>query len=100
MDRLAKAIDNLGMIRLLKLGDREVRLALLLSEEDWKHLAAPWWRGKSASILGVDLDGNFVLCKSSGDFILWDHQMSSEVPIANNLERMLSMLELDPTNIP
>ncbi|GAA5445413.1 hypothetical protein Misp06_03616 [Microbulbifer sp. NBRC 101763] len=100
MNRLHKAIKNLGMIRLIKLGDREIRLAILLKEEDWKHLAAPWWRGKSASIVGVDLDGNFILCKSSGAFILWDHQLSSEIPTSNSLDGMLSKLELDSSNIP
>ena len=100
MDRLNKAIENLGMIRLLKLGGRNVRLAILLKKEAWKHLAAPWWRGKSASIVGVDLEGNFVLCKSSGEFVLWDHNLASEIPISKSLDGMLSMLELDPTNVP
>ena len=100
MTRLSKAIDNLGMVRLMKLGEREVRLALLLEREDWKHLAAPWWRGKGASIAGDDLDGNSVLCKSSGEFVLWDHKVSAEVPISSNLDGLLSRLELDPTNAP
>ncbi|GAB2524902.1 hypothetical protein [Microbulbifer agarilyticus] len=100
MDLLDKAIENLGMIRLLKLEGRNVYLAVLLKKEAWKHLSAPWWRGKSASIVGVDLDGNFVLCKSSGKFVLWDHKLASEVSISNNLDDMLSMLELDPANVP
>lgn len=100
MIRLSKVIDNLGMIRLLKLEGREIRLALLLDREEWRHLAAPWWRGKSTSIVGVDLDGNFLLCKSSGHFVLWDHCLSSEIFISKNLDELLSRLELDPTNVP
>ncbi len=100
MSRLDKAIENLGTIRLIKLDDRDIRLALLLRKEEWRHLAAPWWRGKSASIVGADLDGNFILCKSSGAFILWDHRLSSEVLISNNLDEMLSKLELDSSNVP
>jgi len=69
MDRLEKAIRNLGVIRLLKLGEMETRLDILLRKGGWRHLAAPWWRSKSASIVGEGLDGNFVLCKSPGAFI-------------------------------
>ncbi|MCW8943716.1 MAG: hypothetical protein OQL27_03020 [Sedimenticola sp.] len=100
MDQLNKAIRNLGMNRLMRLKDRDVYLAVLLRKEEWKHLSAPWWLGKSASIVGVDLDGNFVLRKSSGEFVLWDHKLSNEIAISNSLKGMLSMLELDQTNVP
>lgn len=100
MEQLKKAIKNLGMIRLLKLESREIRLAILLNKEEWKHLSASWWRGKSASIVGVDLEGNFILCKSSGEFVLWVHQLSSEIYISHNLTEFLSKLELDEANVP
>lgn len=100
MDQLNKAIKNLGMIRLLRLENRESRLAILLNKEEWRHLAASWWRGKSASIVGVDLEGNFILCKSSGEFVLWVHQLSSEIHISKNITEFLSKLELDETNVP
>ncbi len=100
MEQLKKAIKNLGMIRLLKLESREIRLAILLNKEEWKHLSSSWWKGKSASIVGVDLEGNFILCKSSGEFVLWVHQLSSEVHISHNLTEFLSKLELDETNVP
>ncbi len=41
MEQLEKAIINLDMIRLLKLESREIRLAILLRKNEWKHLSAP-----------------------------------------------------------
>lgn len=100
MDRLQKAIESLGMIRLIKLDQKEIRLVILLDRDEWKHLSAPWWRGKSASIVAVDINGDFVLCKSSGEFVLWCHKESEEFHISNNLETMLSKLEIDFSNMP
>ncbi len=100
MDQLDKAISNLGIIRLIKLKDLEVRLAILLEGEKWKNLSAPWWKGKSASIVGVDIDGNFILSKSGGEIVLWIHNQQKEKHISSKLSNMLAMLELDHTNVP
>ncbi|PCJ15437.1 MAG: hypothetical protein COB04_13175 [Gammaproteobacteria bacterium] len=100
MDQLSKAIENLGMNRLIRVEDREIRLAILLRKEEWRHLSAPWWKGKAASIVGVDLDGNFLLCKSSGEFIIFEREGLKETLTSKNLGGMLSMLEMDATNIP
>lgn len=100
MNQLEKAIENLGMIRLIKLDKREIRLMILLKKEDWKNLAAPWWKGKSASVVGADIDGNFLLSKSSGEFVLWVHSLQEEFYISNKLGEMLAMLEMDTTNVP
>ncbi len=100
MSQLEKAIKNLGLVRLIRTKERDIRLVILLRMDDWKHLVAPWWKGKSASIVAVDIDGDFVLCKSNGDFVVWDHKLGKELFLANNLSGLLSKLELDETNVP
>jgi hypothetical protein len=62
--------------------DRELKIAFLIGGADWHPLRAPWWRGKDASIIGADLDGNFILRHCDGSVRLWNHSMKEDEIIA------------------
>src|SRR5665213_3566697 len=62
--------------------EKRVAVALLLREEDWRPLDAPWWREKQASIIGADIDGNFFLRHCDGTVRLWEHQFQRDTVLA------------------
>jgi len=95
MDSLEKAIRNLWINRKIELADREIILAILLREGDRPIVAAPWWKSKEASILGVDYSGNFILRLSNGSVCLWDHKIQDTIPVANSVKNFVAMLKED-----
>lgn len=100
MASLEKAIENLGIYRLYKDDERSFSLACLLREKDWRPISAPWWSGKSASIIGADLSGNFIILHCDGTVRLWVHNEGQDVKITNSLSGFLSNIEYDPSALP
>jgi len=73
--------------RVVSLPDgRCVEIAVLLREEDWRPLAAPWWREKQASIIGADLAGNFFLRHCDGSVRYWDHSAQTNLTVAPSVQ--------------
>ena len=71
---------------------REVILALLLRQEDWRPLDAPWWRGKQASIIAVDIHGNFFLRHSNGSVQYWDHRAQANTMVAPSVRAFAALI--------
>ncbi|MDH2381615.1 hypothetical protein [Bradyrhizobium sp. CER78] len=65
--------------------DREIKIAFLIRGDDWLPLRAPWWRGKDVSIIGADLDGNFILRHCDGSVRLWDHSEHADEILASGV---------------
>lgn len=65
--------------------EKRVALALLLREEDWRPLDAPWWREKQASIIGADINGNFFLRHCDGTVRYWDHKAQTNIIVAPSI---------------
>src|SRR6185369_2341975 len=62
--------------------DRNLIIAALIRESDWRPLSASWWRGKEVSIIGVDISGNFFLRHCDGSVRYWDHSTQTDTVIA------------------
>lgn len=92
---LEKAIDNLGVKRLIRFQDYTFKLACLIRESDRRPLQAGWWRGKQVSLIAVDDDGNFFLRHPGGQIIYLDQLNKLEVIVAKSESDFLKMLELD-----
>ena len=91
-DPLDKAIRNIGVRNTIRYGERTLIVACLIREMDWRPLKAPWWRQKEASIIGVDLDGNFFLRHCDGSVRYWDHKMQSDSVLASSIQDFLRQL--------
>jgi hypothetical protein len=100
LDYLEKAISNIWINRKIIIDSREIIVALLLQEKDWRIVVAPWWRKKQASIIGTDYSGNFILRLSSGCVVLWDHALQDTVEISKSVKEFVSYLEEDINALP
>ena len=78
--------------RIFRHGDRSIVVACLIRTIDWRPLNAPWWRGKEVSIIGADLDGNFLLKHSDGSVRLWDHRSQSDAVLAPSVRDFVAGL--------
>ncbi|MES2933105.1 MAG: hypothetical protein V4805_06425 [Pseudomonadota bacterium] len=80
--------------RIVSLPDgRQVTVALLLREEDWRPLDAPWWREKQASIIGADIDGNFFLNHCDGSVRYWDHKTQANIVVARSVREFARLIK-------
>lgn len=68
-------------------------LVCLIRRAEWRPLKAPWWRGKEACLIGVDLDGNFFLAHCSGAVRYWDHRTQAETEVAASVREFVSRIE-------
>ncbi len=100
MEYLEKAISNIWINRKIVLDSREIIVAILLLEKDWRIVTAPWWRKKQASIMGVDYSGNFILHLSNGSVVLWDHTEQNTIEISNSVKDFVASLEQDLNALP
>jgi hypothetical protein len=66
-----KAVDRLWPYRAFSFGDSEVILAFLLPVPMWRDVRDFWWKGKFASLIGGDWNGNFFLRHSDGTVSYW-----------------------------
>ncbi|WP_332744317.1 hypothetical protein [Hydrogenophaga sp.] len=79
---------------------RLVEIALLLREADWRPLDAHWWREKQASIIGADVDGNFLLRHCDGSVRYWDHKAQANLVVSASVRDFaLQMREHDRSNL-
>lgn len=92
-DEVGKVIRRLGYSRLFQHEDKKITVALLVREEDWKPLDAPWWRGKQVRIIGADIEGSFLLGHCDGSVRLWNHALQSDEIIAPSIRAFISKLE-------
>ena len=76
-------------------GDRRVRVLFLLPETLWRPLAASWWRGKEAYIIGGDERGNYILRHCDGSVRFWDHARGTDEVLASSVREFLNGLTPD-----
>ena len=91
-DHFAKALVEYWRRSLTLPDGRRVTVALLIREEDWRPLEAPWWRKKQVSIIGADVEGNFLLRHSDGSVRLWDHKAQTDIVVAPSVRQFAQQL--------
>ncbi len=91
-DPIDRAIRDLHRRGRFPHGDTHVVIACLIRTRDWRPLKAPWWRGKEASIIGADLQGNFLLRHCDGTVRYWDHQKQADEVLSPSVRDFVSTL--------
>lgn len=91
-DQYEKARENLWFRNTYLYGATKIVLACLIRDEDTRPLKAPWWKGKEVYLIGVDLDGNFVLRHCDGSVRYWRHETQSEKTISPSVREFVSRL--------
>lgn len=91
-DPIERAIRRLRTPFAFPFGDRNLVVACLVREADWRPLKAPWWRKKEACIIGADVDGNFFLRHCDGSVRYWEHKAQADAMIARSVREFLSKL--------
>jgi hypothetical protein len=81
-----KAFNLLTSRSFFRHGEEEIKIACLIRMVDWRPLAADWWRGKEAHIIGADIDGNFFLRHCDGTVRLWRHLFGLDIVVASSLD--------------
>ena len=94
MELTKRDISNkLYVANTFPVGDRRIRVVVLIPSALWRPLRAFWWRGKDVSIIGGDEYGNYVLRHYDGGVRIWDHaRQVDEVP-APSVRTFLQGLE-------
>ena len=93
------AINNLWLRRRYVADEIIIDLVLLVREADQKQLNAVWWRDKPTSIIGVDINGNFVLSSAGGEVKLWHHIQGKTIFLSKSVREFIQGLENDPNTI-
>jgi hypothetical protein len=91
-DPIEKAMRHLHVRRTFRHGERDIVVACLIRAADRRPLEAPWWRGKQVSILGADLEGNFLLRHCDGTVRYWDHRRQADEVLAPSVREFVSRL--------
>jgi hypothetical protein len=91
-DPIKKALRRLRTPFAFPVGDRNLVIACLVREADWRPLKAPWWTKKEACVIGADLDGNFFLRQCDGSVRYWEHKVQADTVIARSVREFLSRL--------
>jgi hypothetical protein len=90
---LEKAAARIGIRPIIDVDGREIHVVGIFS---WSPpLVARWWRGKSATIVGVDVDGNFFIGHSDGSVRFWEHSRKVDTFVAKSVREFCSMLRED-----
>lgn len=92
-EAIERARQALVMKRRFQFDDESLVIACLIRGEDVRPLDAPWWRGKEVYLLGVTIDGNFILRHCDGSVRYWNHAKQADVVIAKSVREFLSALE-------
>ena len=93
LDPFERARGLLGQHHCFQHGDRTLVIACLIRTEDWRPLRAPWWRGKEVCVVGVDVDGNFLLRHCDGTVRLWDHRLQADSILAPSVREFAARIE-------
>lgn len=91
-DPMDKAIRNLGVYRTFRGNGREIQIACLVRTADWRPLKASWWRGKEASVIGADLEGNFLLRHCDGTVRYWDHRAKTDAVLSPSIREFVAAI--------
>jgi hypothetical protein len=90
---LEKAAAKIGVRPILDFNGNEIHVVAVLS---WSPpLVAKWWRGKQVSIVGVDVNGNFLLRHSDGSVRYWEYAKGSDSVVAKSVKEFASKLRED-----
>src|SRR4051812_54400 len=92
-DPIEKAIKNLGWRNKIRCGDRVVQIVCLVRESDRRPLEAEWWHGKSVSVIGAALNGDFFLRHCDGSVRLWEHNSKSDTIVAPSVREFVLRIE-------
>ena len=91
-DQYELARNNLWLRNTYLSDAKKIIVACLIRDEDTRPLTAPWWKGKEVYLIGVDLDGNFLLRHCDGSVRYWNHETQSEQIIASSVREFVSGL--------
>jgi hypothetical protein len=91
-DPIGRAIKNLWQRRVFRHSDKDIVVACLIREADWRPLEARWWRGKEVCIIGADLSGNFLLRHCDGSVGYWDHRSRTDIVLAPSVRAFVAGL--------
>ncbi len=87
---LERAAELIGIRPVFEFGGREIHVVCILP---WSPpLIATWWRGKQATIIGADVDGNFFLRHCDGSVRYWEHSSKSETVVAKSVKEFTTAL--------
>jgi len=90
---LEQAAANISFTPIFEFEGREIHVICLLS---WSPpLLAHWYKGKAASLLAVDVDGNFFLRHCSGVVLYWNHSSETSVEVSRSVRDFVSRLRED-----
>ena len=90
---LEKAANMIGLTPIFEFEGREIHVVCIVP---WSPpLIAQWWRGKSANIIGSDVDGNFFLRHCDGSIRYWEHAKQSDTVVAKSVKEFVGRLRED-----
>jgi hypothetical protein len=90
---LEKAAKMIGVKPIFEFAGHEIHVVCVIP---WSPpLIAEWWRGKAASIIAVDVNGNFFLLHCDGSVRYWEHSKRSDVVVAKSVEEFARRLRED-----
>lgn len=90
---LERAASEIGLKPILEFEGKEIHVVGVLS---WSPpLVAKWWRGKQVHVIGVDVDGNFLLRHSDGSVRYWEHAKGSDSVVAKSVKEFAAKLRED-----
>ena len=90
---LEHAAANIAFTPIFEYEGVEIHVVSLLS---WSPpLVAHWYRGKAASILAVDVDGNFFLRHCSGAVLYRNHVAETTTEVSGSVREFVSQLRED-----
>jgi hypothetical protein len=92
LDQLDNANKDLWLKNTFNHGDKKIVLACLIRSEDIRPLKAPWWRGKEAYLIGVDVTGNFILRHCDGSVRYWSHEAQADEILAPSVRDFIKGL--------
>lgn len=90
---IERALKTLAFRPIFDHEGREIHVVCLMP---WSPpLVAPWWRGKGASLIGADVDGNFFLRYCGGQVLYRHHQQNTCETVAASVRDFVSRLRED-----
>ncbi len=89
-DELEKAARLLALNNSFVLEDRKAQIVAIIP--DMKLLDAPWWKGKEAYLIAVDVDGNFFLRHCDGSVRYWNHKTQTDTTVSKSLKEFVSLI--------
>ena len=90
---LERASSQIGLKPIFEFEGQEIHVVLIAP---WTPpLIAKWWRGKSASIIAADVDGNFFLHHCDGSVRYYVHFQKSEKVVTKSFKDFVAALRED-----